>query len=169
MRCRGAWRLGMGGPRKGAGAKRIGRGREPHRSRARFCRLTPAYVTLRVVRGISSLRNRLLVEEVRKTLGRACEREEFRLVEYSIQDNHLHLIVEAESQDALSQGMKSIASRFAKAVNRTFRRRGKVIAERYHVRLLSSPREVRNALRYVLLNIRTHFAERDKCIWANFK
>jgi REP element-mobilizing transposase RayT len=62
------------------------------------------------------------VKEVRRTFVRACERGDFRLVEYSIQHNHLHLIVEADTQDALSRGMKSIASRFAKVVNRTFRR-----------------------------------------------
>ncbi len=152
---------GHGGPRKGAGAKKLGRGQEPHRSRTRFHRLTPAHVTLRVVKGLSGLRNRSLVKEVRKTFAQACERGDFRLVEYSIQHNHLYLIVEAETQDALSRGMKSIASRFAKAVNRTFRRSGKVIAGRYHVRLLTSPRQVRNALRYVLLNVRKHFAERE--------
>ena len=152
---------GHGGPRKGAGAKRVGRGQEPHRSRARFHRLMPAHVTLRVVQGLSSLRNRSLVKKVRKSFAQACERGDFRLVEYSIQHNHLHLIVEADTQDALSRGMKSIASRFAKAVNRTFRRRGQVIAGRYHVQLLTSPRQVRNALRYVLLNIRKHFKQRE--------
>ena len=152
---------GHGGPRKGAGAKRIGRGQEPHRSRLRFHRLTPAHVTLRVVKGLSSLRNQFLVKEVRKTFAQACERGDFRLVEYSIQHNHIHFIVEAETQGVLSRGMKSIASRFAKAVNRIFRRRGQVIAGRYHVQLLTSPRQVRNALRYVLLNIRKHIKQRE--------
>ena len=152
---------GHGGPRNGAGAKRVGRGHGPHRLRSRFHRLTPAHVTLRVVKGVSNLRNCSLVKEVQQTFAQACERGDFRLVEYSIQHNHLHLIVEAETQDALSRGMKSIASRFAKAVNRIFRRRGKVIAGRYHVQLLTSPRQVRNALRYVLLNIRKHFKQRE--------
>ena len=57
--------------------------------------------------------------------------------------------------------MKSIAARFAKAVNRVFRRTGRVIAGRYHVQLLTSPQQVRNALRYVLLNIRKHFKQRN--------
>ncbi|MCH7868813.1 MAG: transposase [Myxococcales bacterium] len=99
--------------------------------------------------------------EVRKTFAQGCERGDFRLVEYSIQHNHLHMIVEAESQDALSRGMKSIAARFALAVNRVFKRTGQVIAGRYHVQLLTSPQQVRNALRYVLLNIRKHFKQRN--------
>ena len=152
---------GHGGPRKGAGAKRVGRGQVPHRQRIGFQKLTPAHVTLRVVKGLSNLRQRSFVMEVRKTFARGCERGDCRLVEYSIQHNHLHLIVEAESQDALSRGMKSIAARFALAVNRVFRRTGKVIAGRYHVQLLTSPTQVRNALRYVLLNIRKHFKPRN--------
>ncbi|MCH7866807.1 MAG: transposase [Myxococcales bacterium] len=152
---------GHGGPRKGAGAKRVGRGQVPHRQRTKFQKLTPAHVTLRVVKGLSNLRRRSLVMEVRKTFAQGCERGDFRLVEYSIQHNHLHMIVEAESQDALSRGMKSIAARFALAVNRVFKRTGKVIAGRYHVQLLTSPQQVRNALRYVLLNIRKHFKQRN--------
>ncbi|MCH7599838.1 MAG: transposase [Myxococcales bacterium] len=152
---------GHGGPRKGAGAKRVGRGQVAHRQRSNFNELTPAHVTLRVVKGLSNLRQRSLVMEVRKTFARGCERGDFRLVEYSIQHNHLHLIVEAESRDALSRGMKSIAARFALAVNRVFKRTGKVIAGRYHVQLLTSPQQVRNALRYVLLNIRKHFKQRN--------
>ena len=151
---------GHGGPRKGAGAKRTKRGQGRHRSRASFDRLTPAHVTLRVVDGLSGLRNSAIVKAVRKTLAAGCERGDFRLVEYSIQHNHLHLIVEAESQDALSRGMMAISSRFARAVNRVFDRTGRVIAGRYHVQLLTSPQQVRNALRYVLLNVRKHFKQR---------
>ena len=34
--------------------------------------------------------------------------------------------------------------------------KGRVIGDRYHARALGTPREVRNALRYVLLNFRRH-------------
>ena len=108
---------GHGGPRKGAGAKPSGKSLGPHRRRVAFHKLTPAHVTLRVVKGLPSLRKRLLVMEVRRAFALACERGDFRLVEYSIQHNHLHLIVEAECQDALSRAMKSIAAWFARAVN----------------------------------------------------
>ncbi len=151
---------GHGGPRKGAGRKRSGRNRESHRRRDQFHRLTPAHVTLRVVDGLASLRSRALILEVRRTFAEACERGDFRLVEYSVQDDHLHLIVEAASLDALSRGMKAISARFARAVNRVFQRNGRVISGRFHLRLLTSPTEVRNALRYVLLNIRKHFVQR---------
>ncbi len=151
---------GHGGPRKGAGAKRSFRGQGRYRRRAQFKGLVPAHVTLRVVAGLSNLRRRALVMEARKAFAGGCERGDFRLVEYSIQRNHLHLIVEADSEDALSRGMMSISSRFARAVNRIFKRTGRVIEGRYHVEFLTSPSQVRNALRYVLLNVRKHIVQR---------
>jgi REP element-mobilizing transposase RayT len=80
-------------------------------------------------------------------------------VHYSIQDDHVHLLVEADGKEALACGMKSIAARFARAVNRALKRSGKVLRDRYHFRVLKTPTEVRNALRYVLLNARRHWAK----------
>lgn len=107
-----------------------------------------------------SLRNADLVREVRKSFAAACERGEFRVVHFSLQRDHAHLIVEAQHRFALGRGMKSIGARLARAVNRIFHRRGPVLADRYHLRLLRSPREVRNVLAYVLLNARRHYYKR---------
>jgi REP element-mobilizing transposase RayT len=101
------------------------------------------------------------VRELRRSLRQACERGEFRVVHYSIQCDHAHLVVEAAGKQALGRGMKSIGVRFARAVNRVFRRRGPVLEGRYHLRPLKTPREVRNALAYVLLNARRHWRKRN--------
>jgi REP element-mobilizing transposase RayT len=101
-----------------------------------------------------------LVRVFRRSLARACERPGFRVVHFSLQSNHLHLLVEARSERELGCGMKAVGSRLARAANRVFRRRGSVLAERYHSRALTTPREVRDALAYVLLNARKHWAER---------
>jgi hypothetical protein len=39
-----------------------------------------------------------------------------------------------------------------------------VLADRYHLRILRTPREVRNALTYVLLNARKHWRERHDAL-----
>ncbi|HVH06190.1 MAG TPA: hypothetical protein VNE71_09355 [Myxococcota bacterium] len=101
-----------------------------------------------------------VVRAVESAFRRGRLRDGFRLVHYSIQDDHAHLIVEAEDAAALGRGMKSLAARFAFAVNRGLRRTGKVLADRYHVEVLSCPRQVRNVLAYVLLNARRHAAKR---------
>ena len=84
------------------------------------------------------------------------------MVHYSVQRDHIHLIVEAGGKEALASGMKSIGARIALAVNRVFRRKGRVLDGRFHSVVLSSPRQVRNALRYVLLNDRKHRRQRGE-------
>lgn len=99
----------------------------------------------------------------------SCERARFRLVHYSIQTNHVHLIVEAASSSDLASGMKSIAARLARVVNRVFSRRGRVLADRCHLRVLRTPREVRNAIAYVLLNARRHAAKLGQRLSASVR
>jgi REP element-mobilizing transposase RayT len=103
-----------------------------------------------------------LVRELKRSLGEACERGEFRVTHYSLQRDHAHLIVEAQGKEALARGMKSIGARLARAVNRVFSRSGPVLDGRFHHRVLRTPREVRNALAYVLLNARRHLAKRAR-------
>jgi hypothetical protein len=96
---------------------------------------------------------------IRKALAKATRvRKDFRITQFSVQGDHVHLIVEADSQAALSRGMQGLAIRVARAVNALVRRTGKVWADRFFSRELKSPRVVRNALAYVLNNFRKHRA-----------
>ena len=151
---------GRGGPRVGAGRPAATRPPVHHVRRPPVPKGCPAHVTLRVRPGLPSLRSKRFVTEFRRTLANGSERGEFRVVEFSIQRDHAHLIVEAAGKGALGRGMKSVGARFARAVNRVFERSGPVLHGRYHLHLLCSPREVRNALAYVLLNARKHFRTR---------
>ncbi len=98
----------------------------------------------------------------RKPYGRSTvwHRSRFRVVHYSVQHNHVHLLIEADDADKLGCGMKSLGARFARSVNRVFGRSGPVLKERYHMRALKTPKEVWHALAHVLLNARKHFRER---------
>ena len=110
------------------------------------------------------LRSARLVSELERSWREASERGRFRLTHYSIQGDHVHLIVEASSARDLACGLKSIAARFARAVNREFHRAGRVLADRCHVHVLRTPREVRNAIAYVLLNARRHLAKSGRVL-----
>jgi REP element-mobilizing transposase RayT len=147
-----------GGSRPGAGRKPGNARHVPHASRPSFSRHHPSHVTLRVRPDVPSLRSGRLVRELERSLREAKERAGFRLIAYSVQRDHLHLLVEAENPRALGCGMKSIGARIARAVRRVFGGRGPVLKERYHQRAVRSPREVRNALSYVSLNARKHAA-----------
>ncbi len=150
---------GHGGPRAGAGRPATARPIVHHVKRSAIPANGPAHVTLRVRKDVPSLRSTRFIPVFRRSLRQACDRDGFRVVHYSVQHDHVHLIVEAAEKDALGRGMKAVASRLARAVNRVFGRSGRVLAGRYHVRVLETPSEVRNAIAYVLLNARKHWRE----------
>jgi REP element-mobilizing transposase RayT len=83
-------------------------------------------------------------------------REDFRVVEFNVLSNHLHFMIEADGAAALSNGMQGLEIRLTKRLNKLLGRRGKLFAERYHARALTTPAEVRTALRYILLNQQHH-------------
>src|SRR5262249_16279599 len=83
-------------------------------------------------------------------------KRDFRIIHFSIQRDHLHLIVKARDASALARGVQGLGVRAARAVNRALGRRGTVWGDRYHARALATPREVRAALASVLLNRRKH-------------
>jgi len=146
-----------GGRRPGAGRKPTPgrRPRVPHRSRPEHVAAHPVHVTLRAVDAVRCLRSGRVFPAVRRALA-ASSHANFRILEFSIQDNHVHLIAEAEHRRALSAGVRGLAIRLARAVNRALGRRGQVWSDRYHARALTTPRAVRHALVYVLMNFRKH-------------
>ena len=153
-------KTGRGGPRKGAGRPAGIRPIIHHVKRDEVREREPAHVTIRVVEGVPSLRRKPLLRAFQRSLREVRGREGFRVVEYSVQTDHVHLIVEASDKGALACGMKAVGSRLARAVHRVFGRTGRVLAGRYHVRALRGPKEVRHAIAYVLLNARKHWRQR---------
>lgn len=143
-----------GGSRKGAGRPRSST-RVAHTPREHVTRHVPLHVTLRLVAGLPSLRGRRPFRLVRKALAEP-RAGGVRVVHYSAQSNHLHLLVEAPDRGGLSRGVQALAIRLAKRLNRAFERSGRVFADRFHVRSLRTPLEVRRALAYVLNNYRKH-------------
>jgi hypothetical protein len=127
-----------------------------HRRREEVPGRLPGLVTIRVRKDVPSLRIGRLVGALERGFRRGAERGDFRVVHYSVQHDHVHLLVEAEGARALARGMKSVTARLARAVNRIHFRRGPVVDGRFHHRPLATPREVRSALAYVLLNSRKH-------------
>jgi putative transposase len=145
-----------GGRRRGAGRKPApGRRKVPHRRRVTHDGHCPAHVTLRATSGLPSLRQDRAFSAVRSALC-ASSRRGFRVIHFSVQRDHLHLLVEADTPVRFTRGLQGLAIRVAKAVNRVLGRHGRVWADRFHTRLLRTPREVRNALVYVLNNWRKH-------------
>ena len=146
-----------GGARPGAGRKPKGpRPLVSHARRPHLSRHHPVHVTTRLARGLPSLRHFAEIGVLVRAIRAARERFALSVVHYSVQGDHLHLLVEAEDARPLSRGMKGLLVRMARALNHLWHRAGRVFADRIHARALRTPREVRNALVYVLNNSRKH-------------
>ncbi len=156
-----------GGARHGAGRKPNGdRAGVPHTTRPALAQRHPVHVTVRVRAGVPNLRTDVSRREIERAMSCAAERFGTRLVHYSIQTTHLHLVVEAKDRSALSRAMQGLQVRVARALNRLWKRVGAVFVDRFHARVLRTPREVRNVLVYVLHNAKHHglsIAGVDRC------
>ena len=173
----GGWRPGAGRRKKPGAVSHDTRPDEP----ARY----PQHVTLRIADGVSSLARGGIMKVIRQAIrdsqrlgdardpGRGQRRRRlrvddagfphprgFRIVEFNVLGNHIHLLTEADGKTALAAGVAGLEIRIAQRVNAKLGRRGKLFPQRYHARCLKTPREVRNVLAYVLLNRKHHAAEK---------
>ena len=144
-----------GGPRPGSGRPRGNR--VSHARRPRFRSVTPVHVTLRVKGHVWNLRSRRAWRRLRQAFEKARGRFGARLIEYSVQGNHLHLIIEADDTEALSRAMQGLTIRIAKALNAMMARAGQVFDDHYFARLLRRPTELVRAIAYVTGNHQHHF------------
>ena len=145
-----------GGKRAGAGRKLVAARRSPpHRPRARHQARWPVHVTWRARDAIPSLRSARVFPYLQRALS-ASHKAAFRVVHFSVQSDHIHLITEGDDRVGLVRGLQGLAVRCAKAINRAVNRHGSVWSSRYHSRALRTPTETRRGLVYVLLNFRKH-------------
>jgi REP element-mobilizing transposase RayT len=150
-----------GGKRRGAGRKPAGpRARATHRARPTIKASHAMHVTIRVMSDLPSLRQRLTYAAIHAASAAAAKQPAFRLVHLSIQDEHMHLIIEADDKGALARGMQSFQISAARRINAVLGRRGRVFDDRYHLVVVRSPKQMRTVLAYVLSNWRKHGADR---------
>ena len=142
-------------PRRGR-PKKPGAGL-PHLRRPDVDARHPHHITVRMRRHVWNLRSQRCFRPISAALRAVRERDGFRVVHFTVQGNHLHLVVEANDRAAMSNGMRALLIRVAKHLNGLMGTRGRLYADRFHERILKSPSEVRNAVRYVLGNHTRHF------------
>jgi putative transposase len=158
-----------GGKRRGAGRKPVGaRAGVSHALRDRFARLLPVHVTMRMAQHVYNLRSRRAFSAISRALGKAGERFGMRIVQFAVEGNHIHLIVEAESSAALSRAMQGFSIRVAKKLNAMMGKRGRVLGDRYHGHVLRTPTETRRAVAYVRNNHRKHMAQVGQVFTARY-
>ena len=150
-----------GGRRRRAGRPRRRDSGVAHLTRPDFAARYPAHITMKLVRELGSLRTKTKVKAIRLAITNAVA-DGFRVIDWSVQNDHIHMVVEASGATDLSRRMQGLSVRIARGLNRVLGRRGQVFADRYHVHVLRTPREVRHAKAYVMLNARRHAAQRGR-------
>jgi REP element-mobilizing transposase RayT len=166
-----AGQLALFAPPKPRGGKRPNAGRtpkgaragSPHCKRPALAARYPVHVVLRVAEAVGNLRRRLAYHAIRIATLVVGNRENFRIIHLSLQRNHVHLIVEAEDKLALARGMQAFQISAAKHLNAAVgkqrtgaRRRGSVFPDRYYAEIITSSRQARHTIAYVLANWRKH-------------
>ncbi len=136
---------------------------EVHGLRPEVPARAPLHLTMRVA-GVPSLRAERCMTVIRAAFFHGKEKQGFRLVHYAVQPDCLHLVVEADDKRRLASGARGLAIRIAMRLNAMLGRAGKVFADRYHAVALTSPRQVRRALAYVLLQGRRHAQKRGRAL-----
>ena len=129
----------------------------PHIAREPHHEDHPVHISMRRVASGPSFRTQRVCAAIRGVIARA-KRNGVRVLHYSVQDNHLHLMVEGRHSADLSNQMRTLFSRIAFTVNAIAHRHGKLFRDRHHRHELQTPREVRHALVYILFNDRKHGA-----------
>ncbi|HEY1551921.1 MAG TPA: transposase, partial [Kofleriaceae bacterium] len=153
------WRPGAGRPKT--------KGAVSHDTRPAFPDRFPQHVTLRLGADTPAIARDYLMKRVIRPCIALCEKPFFRVVEFNVLSNHVHLICEADDAMSLARGIQGLAIRLARRLNSALKCKGKFFGPRYHAVALRSPAQVRNTLRYVLLN-RKHHAVAAKRFFAGW-
>ena len=143
-----------GGKRKGAGRPSVSGGRR-HEKRPHITGREPLHVTIKLKEGRPSLKQKIVWKVFKRAVERA-RLKGLRLAHFALLSNHAHLILEAQDNDTLAQGLKSFLITLAKALNKLASLKGSVLKDRYHLHVLTTPTEVRRALSYVCANEAKH-------------
>jgi REP element-mobilizing transposase RayT len=136
-----------GGRRPGAGRKRLHSKGVAHRSREKVKVSTALHVNFKVK---LTVRNKTGIRLLKRAIRNA-QSHGLGILHFSLQSNHVHLIVEAKSNELLTRGMRSLCITFAKGLGQ-----GRVQLGRYHLHVLRTLKETRNAVHYVLFNQQKH-------------
>ena len=70
-------------------------------------------------RPLPTLRRRDCYKVVRRALQAGAARKGFRVIEYSVQANHIHMVCEASNRESLARGLQGLFVRIARRLNRS--------------------------------------------------
>jgi REP element-mobilizing transposase RayT len=136
---------------KGAGRKAIHDKGIRHTKREMIKKDTVLHLTLKIEKNKANLKNKSILKALQHSIKKARSLG-LKVIHYTLEYDHVHLLIEASDKISLGKGMQSLGISFSKGINKIKKQTGKVFKTRYHFRKLNSPREIKNALNYILGN-----------------
>jgi REP element-mobilizing transposase RayT len=122
-----------------------------HVSRERFYKPSALHITIKVRENKADIQSKRILKALHHAIRRA-RFQRLRIIHYTLEYNHVHLVVEADNNRILQKGMQALGISFSKGINKIKQLKGTVYKHRYHLRKLKSKREFKNALHYVFRN-----------------
>lgn len=119
-----------------------------HIRRERLGKPSALHLTIKVRENKADIQNKKILKALHHAIKRA-RLQRLKVIHYTLEYNHAHLVVEAADNRILHKGMQAFGISLAKAINKMKQAKGTVYKHRYHFRKLRSRREVKNALQYV--------------------
>jgi REP element-mobilizing transposase RayT len=140
---------------KGAGRPAIHDRGIRHIARDEIKRLTPLHLTIKIEKNKAGLKNKAVLKAMHTSLKKA-RLIGLRILHYTLEYDHVHMLVEVDNNEILTMGMQSFGISFSKGINKIKKLKGKVFKTRYHFRKLKTPSELKNVLNYILGNSVKH-------------
>lgn len=132
-----------------------------HTVRPRIHKTTMLHLTIKVRENKADIKNKRILKLLHHAIKRA-RLQRLKVLHYTLEYNHVHLLVEATNNQILHKGMQAFGITFSKWINRLKLRKGTVYKHRYHFHALRSTRERKNALNYIFTNGVKHGRTRSR-------
>lgn len=121
-----------------------------HVRRLKLKRPSSLHLTIKV-RENKDIQSKRILKALHHAIKRA-RLKGLKVVHYTLEYNHVHLLVESVDNKILHKGMQAFGITITKAINKIKRTKGAVYKNRYHLRLINSPRQLKNVLHYIFTN-----------------
>jgi REP element-mobilizing transposase RayT len=139
------------GKRKKQGRKRLHSPGVAHSKRERVTRHTPLHINFKLDLEKGSLRNKTALKFLAQAIAKA-RAKKLGIVHFSLQHNHVHLIVESPDNATLTSGLRALIISLVMRLNHHWKKNGQRLKQRYHLHVLKTLKEVRHACHYVQKN-----------------
>lgn len=135
----------------------------PHKQRPFLHARYPIHITLQIIHTVDNLHQHYIYQTIRETTLTTTQHEDFRIVQLSIQQTHIHLLIKTNNKHTLTKKIQDFQISTTKHLNATIsknkpspRRKNIMFRDHYHAEIITSPRQTRQALSYVANNWRKH-------------